>query len=156
MLCASSATPRSPKKSPRTPFSPSTAPAPNPQKAITSAFWLRKAATHAAIGALRRRAHQPESAGEEWLDHDHQHGHAEFQQHPGLEARLDTLLRTLPDTLRVPIVLRYTEDLDPQEIATILDQPLATVKSNLQRGLGLLRRKAAVTLKDFVRQGVPS
>jgi len=41
--------------------------------------------------------------------------------------------------------------MSPGEIAALLDQPLATVKSNLQRGLQLLRRKAAVTMKEYVR-----
>ena len=50
------------------------------------------------------------------------------------------------------VVLRYGEDeLSPEEIAALLRQPAATVKSNLARGLALLRRKAPVVLKEFVR-----
>jgi len=37
--------------------------------------------------------------------------------------------------------LRYQEDLDPAEIADILEMPLGTVKSHLQRSLLLLREK---------------
>jgi RNA polymerase sigma-70 factor (ECF subfamily) len=40
----------------------------------------------------------------------------------------------------------------PDEIAMVLEQPLATVKSNLHRGLGMLRRKAGLMLKEFVRE----
>ena len=115
-------------------------------------FWLRKAATHGAISALRRTARQPESGGEEWLEEEQ--GEAiDCRPDVELEARMDDLLRALPEALRVAIVLRYSEDLLPEEIARVLEQPLATVKSNLRRGLALLRRKAAVTLKHFVRQG---
>jgi RNA polymerase sigma-70 factor (ECF subfamily) len=39
----------------------------------------------------------------------------------------------------------------PEEIAATLDAPLATVKSQLQRGLKLLRSKAEAHLKEFVR-----
>jgi RNA polymerase sigma-70 factor (ECF subfamily) len=39
----------------------------------------------------------------------------------------------------------------PEEIATLLGQPVNTVKSHLQRGLQLLRKKAAITLKEYVR-----
>jgi RNA polymerase sigma-70 factor (ECF subfamily) len=53
--------------------------------------------------------------------------------------------------LRVAIVLRYQEEMLPEEIAKLLGQPLATVKSRLQRGLQLLRRKAQVTMKEYVR-----
>jgi RNA polymerase sigma-70 factor (ECF subfamily) len=49
------------------------------------------------------------------------------------------------------LTLRYQEDLTPEEIAATLDTPLATVKSQLQRGLKLLRAKAADHLKEFVR-----
>ena len=65
---------------------------------------------------------------------------------------LEELLRTLPEQMRVVIVLRYQEDMLPDEIAKLLGQPVATVKSNLQRGLQLLRRKAAVTMKEYVRE----
>jgi len=50
------------------------------------------------------------------------------------------------------VVLRHQEDMLPDEIAELLKQPVATVKSNLQRGLQLMRRKAAVTMKEFVRE----
>ena len=115
-------------------------------------FWLRRAATHGAISALRRQGRQPEAGAEEWQEEEHVR-EARVRQGFELEARLDDLLRGLPETLRVALVLRYTEDMMPEEIARMLEQPVATVKSNLRRGLSLLRRKAEVTLKDFVRCG---
>ena len=52
------------------------------------------------------------------------------------------------------MVLRYGEDeMEPEEIALLLGQPVATVRSNLQRALHLLRQKAETTLKEFVRGG---
>ena len=60
-------------------------------------------------------------------------------------ARLEQLLATLPEPQRAALVLRYQEDLTPEEIAATLDAPLATVKSHLQRGLKLLRAKARTT-----------
>ena len=66
-------------------------------------------------------------------------------------ARLEELLQALPESMRVAVVLRYQEEMLPDEIAAMLGQPVATVKSNLQRGLQLLRRKAAVTMKEYVR-----
>jgi RNA polymerase sigma-70 factor (ECF subfamily) len=43
---------------------------------------------------------------------------------------------------RSVLMLRYQEDLSPDEIATELAMPVATVKSHLQRTLKLLRAKA--------------
>jgi RNA polymerase sigma-70 factor (ECF subfamily) len=53
--------------------------------------------------------------------------------------------------MRIAVVLRYQEEMLPDEIAKLLGQPVATVKSNLQRGLKLLRRKAEITMKEYVR-----
>jgi RNA polymerase sigma-70 factor (ECF subfamily) len=68
-----------------------------------------------------------------------------------LGSRLEGLLATLPEPQRAALIMRYQEDLTPEEIAATLDAPLATVKSNLQRGLKLLRAKAESSLKEFVR-----
>jgi len=68
-----------------------------------------------------------------------------------LGSRLEGLLATLPEPQRAALVLRYQEDLTPDEIAATLDAPVATVKSHLQRGLKLLRAKAASHLKEYVR-----
>ena len=113
-------------------------------------YWLRRVAVHRATDALRRKAVRPDATAEEWQEEQYM-GEAE----PGniaVEARLEDLMRGLPESLRVAIVLRYQEDLMPEEIAKLLNQPVATVKSHLQRGLKLLRRKAAITMKEYVRE----
>jgi RNA polymerase sigma-70 factor (ECF subfamily) len=99
---------------------------------------------------------RPEWKAEEWQEED---SYTLLQERVGarsrvakVETRLEEMVSALPATLRGAVVLRYQEDLDPDEIAKVLGQPLATVKSNLQRGLGLLRRKADVMLKEFKRE----
>jgi len=113
-------------------------------------FWLRRVTVHRATDALRKKARQPEASAEEWMEEQYVQDNAE-----GLNAAvvvlLEELLRTLPEQMRVVIVLRYQEDMVPEEIAKLLGQPLPTVKSNLQRGLKLLRRKADVTMKEYMR-----
>jgi len=67
---------------------------------------------------------------------------------PGPEAQaLDRLaldsvasaLMCLPDRYREAVVLRYVQDLSYAEAAEVLGQPIGTVKSNVHRGLMLLR-----------------
>ena len=115
-------------------------------------FWLRRVAVHRATDATRRRALRPESQATVWDDDLEIAGPGKRSMaNPALEIRIESVLQTLPEPMRVAIVLRYQEEMRPDEIAALLAQPLASVKSNLQRGLGLLRRKADVMLKEFVR-----
>ena len=113
-------------------------------------FWLRRVTVHRATDALRRRKRQPEVAAEEWMEGDVAEGNSEALS-AAVVVLLDELLRTLPEQMKVAVVLRYQEEMMPEEIAKLLGQPVATVKSNLQRGLQMLRRKAAVTMKEYVR-----
>ncbi len=111
-------------------------------------FWLRRVAMSRAADALRR---QRVRGMELWVAIEENHGaSAEVRPSP-LGARLEALLATLPAPQRAALVLRYQEDLTPEEIAETLDAPLATVKSQLQRGLKLLRAKAESQLKEFIR-----
>jgi RNA polymerase sigma-70 factor (ECF subfamily) len=117
-------------------------------------FWLRRVTVHRATDALRRRAVRPEAAAEEWVEEQHGLDVVEGDgaaMNAAMVARLEELLQTLPEALRVVVVLRYQEEMSPDAIARLLGQPVATVKSHLQRGLQLLRRKAAVTMKEYVR-----
>lgn len=114
-------------------------------------FWLRRVTVHRATDALRRRSHRPESTAEEWVDEAHTNADGMAGVGAVVEARLEELLGSLPEAMRVAVVLRYQEEMLPDEIATLLGQPVATVKSNLQRGLKLLRRKAEITMKEYVR-----
>ena len=86
-----------------------------------------------------------------WVEIEESHGARTEERSSPLGARLERLLATLPEPQRAALVLRYQEDLTPEEIAATLDAPLATVKSHLQRGLKLLRAKAASHLKEYMR-----
>jgi RNA polymerase sigma-70 factor (ECF subfamily) len=117
-------------------------------------FWLRRVTVHRATDALRRRAVRPEAAAEEWIEEEHGVDGSDGDRsamNAAVVARLEELLQALPEAMRVAVVLRYQEEMSPDEIAALLGQPVATVKSHLQRGLQLLRRKAAVTMKEYVR-----
>jgi RNA polymerase sigma-70 factor (ECF subfamily) len=114
-------------------------------------FWLRRTAKHRAIDAIRRRTQRPEAGAEEWMEEQHGTGDG-AEVSVATEVRLESLLRTLPEQLRTAVVLRYQEEMLPDEIAGVLGQSVASVKSQLHRGLTLLRRKAAVTMKEYFRE----
>ncbi|HXR39235.1 MAG TPA: sigma-70 family RNA polymerase sigma factor [Terracidiphilus sp.] len=111
-------------------------------------FWLRRVAMSRSADALRRRKVRGIDL---WVDLDDIHAASAEDRASPLSARLEQLLATLPEPQRAALVLRYQEDLTPEEIASTLKAPLATVKSHLQRGLKLLRAKAQNHLKEYVR-----
>jgi len=111
-------------------------------------FWLRRVAVNRSADALRRRKVRGIDL---WVEMEDVHGASPEDRGSPLSTRLEQLLAKLPEAQRAALVLRYQEDLTPEEIAATLEAPLATVKSHLQRGLKLLRAKAQSHLKEFVR-----
>ena len=105
-------------------------------------FWLRRVTTHRAIDAVRHRARIPETS-EDVSDMPGDTHTAD----PLLAQRLRQLVAGLPEKMRAVIVLRYQEELMPEEIAETLSMPVATVKSNLYRGLEILRQKTERVLR---------
>ncbi len=111
--------------------------------------WLRRVVTHRSTDALRRRSVRPEGQAERW-DEAYDRS-APADGHVPMEAAIERMLLSMPVQQRTVLVLRYGEDLSPDEIARTTGDPVATVKSHLQRGLQMLRRKGAVVLKEYVR-----
>ena len=111
-------------------------------------FWLRRVAMNRSADALRRRRVRHMDL---WVEMEENHGARAEEPGSPLGARVEQLLATLPEPQRAALVLRYQEDLTPEEIAEALGTPVATIKSHLQRGLKLLRAKATSNLKEFVR-----
>jgi RNA polymerase sigma-70 factor (ECF subfamily) len=108
-------------------------------------FWLRKVASRRCIDQTRRRAFWPKFG----LDEVPEPPAKTRQSDPMLSRTLAKLVASLPEKARAVVVLRYQEDLDPSDIAQVLDMPVATVKSHLQRSLDMLRGKLARTVGEI-------
>ena len=107
--------------------------------------WAYRIATNASLDELRRRRRRPLVAGRDRQDHAGRDRHEivdpEAEQPiEDLADRylLDAALAALPETFRLPVVLRDVADLDYAEIAAVLDVPIGTVKSRIARGRGML------------------
>jgi RNA polymerase sigma-70 factor, ECF subfamily len=100
-------------------------------------FWLRRVASHRSIDYGRRRKYQPIVA----LQDVPEPAAAGEPEDVLLNRKLRELIGALAEKPRMVMVLRYQEDLMPEEIAKVLDMPVRTVKSHLQRSLALLREK---------------
>jgi len=100
-------------------------------------FWLRKVACRRALDMARKLPKTPPVSLQ-----DIQEPTAESpDSDPLLSEGLRRLVASLPKDARAVIILRYQEELELAEIARILDVPLNTVKSRLERALGVLREK---------------
>ena len=103
--------------------------------------WLRRVTTHRCIDYIRRNRMQTvDIADIAELAVPQRSGDVLLQQ------TLRRYVATLPATPRLIVTLRYQEDLDPTEIAQVLEMPLNTVKSHLRRSLAILKEKVARNL----------
>jgi RNA polymerase sigma-70 factor, ECF subfamily len=102
--------------------------------------WLRRTTTHRCLDVLRHSGQRSQiSLDQMEIDLPA----AQPDQDPVMAQTLRRLVAGLPAGARAVVVLRFQEDLEPREIAQVLDLPVNTVKSRLQRALIVLRGKLA-------------
>jgi RNA polymerase sigma-70 factor (ECF subfamily) len=99
--------------------------------------WLRRVTVQRSIDQTRRAKYRPKSG----LESAPEPAAIPEQSDPLMSTMLRKLVGALPERARAVVILRYQEDLEPSEIADILELPVGTVKSSLHRALGLLRGK---------------
>jgi RNA polymerase sigma-70 factor (ECF subfamily) len=71
-------------------------------------------------------------------------------------ADIATLVAGLPQRYRSALILRYMEGLRLEEVASVLDQPLGTVKSNVHRAVNALREALSASRRVGLRPEVIS
>lgn len=108
-------------------------------------FWLRRVTSNRALDVTRRRQRRPMVS----LENAPEPVAVTPTGDPMLGAALRKLVAALPEKARMVVVLRYQEDLDPTEIARIMNIPVGTVKSQLQRALALLRAKLSRSMGEI-------
>ena len=99
-------------------------------------FWLRQVTSRRCIDEMRRK--RPRGVSLETIADIGAHAPA---VDPLLDRRLQRLVAGLPPHQRLVVTLRYQDDLDLAEVATILGLPLNTVKSHLHRAVLALRKQ---------------
>ncbi len=100
-----------------------------------AASWLRRAICHRCIDEARKRRLRPRLSLEAVPEPSAEPADPDLL----LNDRLRRFVGELPDNARMVVLLRYQEDLDPTEIADLLNMPISTVKSHLHRSLAVLR-----------------
>jgi RNA polymerase sigma-70 factor (ECF subfamily) len=100
--------------------------------------WLLRTISHRCIDRLRHTGRRPRLVSIANLPEPQS---TEREADPLLGTRLRQLLLDLAPDARAVVLLRFQEDLDPMEIATVLAMPVPTVKSHLRRSLEWLRAR---------------
>jgi RNA polymerase sigma-70 factor (ECF subfamily) len=97
--------------------------------------WLRRVICHRCIDEARKRRLRPR-VGLEAIPEP-----VAESRNPDLllNERLRHMVAELPESARMVVLLRYQEDLDPMDIAGMLNMPISTVKSHLHRSLAIMR-----------------
>jgi len=108
------------------------------------AFWLRRVTSNRCVDYVRKRQRRPETS----LENGPEPRNVEASGDPMLSRKLRALVQSLPEKPRLVMILRYQEDLMPDEIARTLDMPVRTVKSILHRSLAMLREKMERSMGD--------
>lgn len=106
-------------------------------------FWLRKVTAHRCIDQQRRHKLPQVS-----LDEAPEPASLAPSSDPFIAKRIQQFVASLPEKPRLIVILRYQEDMFPEDIAEVLAMPVATVKSHLQRSLALLREKVTRTIGE--------
>lgn len=101
--------------------------------------WLLRAITHLCLNRLRNERRRPQLVPIETLPTGSEPPASATEPDPLLSTRLRQLLLQLPTDARAVMLLRYQEDLDPSEIAVVLEMPVNTVKSHLRRSIDWMR-----------------
>ena len=113
--------------------------------------WLYRIVVNVALNALRARKHifpSADPAGEDGGKPDPRPSPVVQLEGKELVAHVVRALASLPDTIRITLVLATLEDLSYRQIAETLEIPEGTVAWRINQGRKLLRKKLAALAPD--------
>lgn len=112
--------------------------------------WLYRIATNLCLDTLAKRRRRKEIPMDTYLESESE-GFDDRLVDPSdtpdtvvvkkeIESRVRSALASLPEDLRVVVVLRHYNDMKFHEIATIVERPISTVKSRMAAGMERLSK----------------
>jgi RNA polymerase sigma-70 factor (ECF subfamily) len=114
--------------------------------------WLFQITVNVARNRVRgkRVATVPFDGIEGWAEPpvDHKEQPEALLEQTERGAELGALVAALPERYRAAVILRHINELSYNEAAALLGQPVGTVKSDVHRGVGLLRAAVMKQLSE--------
>lgn len=133
-------------------------------RSLSLKAWLYRITLNVARNRMRGKRHNHVS-----LDERDGDGRARWEPEDDPDSRPDsrleerrrradiaTLVAGLPEKYRSALILRYMEGLRLDEVASVLNQPLGTVKSNVHRAVNALRVALSASRRAPARSEVIS
>ena len=120
------------------------------QSGTNAKAWLFQILKNAFINQYRKRSKQPAQVDYEEISNFHKEEDSQYSSYDDLRSdmfdqmmgdEVTTAINLLPVDFRIVILLCDVEDFTYEEIATILDIPIGTVRSRLHRARNALKNK---------------
>ncbi len=113
--------------------------------------WMYKVASNVCYSALRKKP-QESVPLEKVIDFTPLIPQLESQPEDFAEVRevqqmVQQALAELPDKYKIPLILRFLEDMTYQQIGEILELPVSTIETRLYRGKALLQKRLALVME---------
>ena len=116
--------------------------------------WLKKIAINTLINHRNKNRVAETSLDGNWSTENDDHQNANPQKCLAAATNIEDqvievdtrniinkLIVELPEAYRIALTLRYNEEMSYDEIASVLDLPLSTIKNNIYRARKMLRQK---------------
>jgi RNA polymerase sigma-70 factor (ECF subfamily) len=118
--------------------------------------WMYKVASNVCYSLLRKRP-QESVPLEKVIEFTPLIPKIESQPEDYYESReiqqlVQRAIAELPEKYRVPLVLRFLEDLTYQQIAEVMELPVSTIETRLYRGKALLQKRLSIVMEKGVRR----
>lgn len=115
--------------------------------------WMYRIATNVCYNALKKKPKETSTLDNviEFMSDEKSQPEEQFENKEVRET-VHKAITELPENFRIPMVLRYLEDLSYQQIADTMDLPVSTIETRLYRGRIMLQKKLSSLLGRGVKK----
>ncbi|MEL7567620.1 MAG: sigma-70 family RNA polymerase sigma factor [Dehalobacterium sp.] len=117
--------------------------------------WMYRIATNVCYNALKKRPKETSSLDNviEFMSDENSQPEDQYESKEVRET-VHKAITELPENFRIPMVLRYLEDLSYQQIAEAMDLPVSTIETRLYRGRIMLQKRLGKLVERGAKSGM--
>ncbi|MGI6629583.1 MAG: RNA polymerase sigma factor [Bacillota bacterium] len=117
--------------------------------------WMYRIATNVCYNALKKKPKEATSLDNviEFVSDQDSQPEDKYESKE-IRETVHKAITELPENFRIPMVLRYLEDLSYKQISAAMDLPVSTIETRLYRGRIMLQKKLGRILERGAKSGV--